>query len=306
MKKVVLLAALFTAFACTSEPETEAPNPQEFVFKTSKILSDFDPPNQDIIHLQELGFSGSSGVVLEKTDHVFDETYITYLMEGDIEIRQDKLLPMVEEIRSKNTDRQYRTWNLVESLPRTLHIIAINMYNPSLQTGLTRAVQNYNQVHGLDLHFTLEFRNVQGIPAILAAIEDSDILAKQIGGPAGGSAGFPSGGDPYSEVNVSGATANFGLDVVEHVFTHEIAHAIGLRHTDYFDRSISCSTGGNEGQANIGAVHIPGTPSTTNVDLESVFLSCFNGTETGEFSLFDQKALQNLYCNIQCAATLGD
>ncbi len=41
---------------------------------------------------------------------------------------------------------------------------------------------------------------------------------------------------------------------------HEMGHCIGMRHTDYMDRSYSC--GGvpdNEGDGGVGANHIPGT-----------------------------------------------
>ena len=82
----------------------------------------------------------------------------------------------------------------------------------------------------------------------------------------------------------------------EHVFTHELGHSIGFRHTDFFDRSISC--GGlfnNEGDAGVGAIHIPGTPATTDVDMNSIMLACFDGSENGEFSDFDIVALEEVY-----------
>jgi hypothetical protein len=72
-------------------------------------------------------------------------------------------------------------------------------------------------------------------------------------------------------------------------------HTIGLRHTDFFNRSISCGTGGDEGEAGVGAIHIPGTPETVNVDMNSVMLSCFTSYESGEFSNFDISALEWMY-----------
>ena len=75
--------------------------------------------------------------------------------------------------------------------------------------------------------------------------------------------------------------------------THEIGHCLGLRHTDYFNRSLSCGSGGNEGDGGVGANHIPGTP--TGFDANSIMLACFSSSEDGEFGPFDIKALEYLY-----------
>ena len=77
---------------------------------------------------------------------------------------------------------------------------------------------------------------------------------------------------------------------------HEIGHCIGFRHTDWFNRSISC--GGfpaNEGEGSIGAVHIPGTP--TGADLSSFMLSCipFSQGVDRPFTTADKVALDYLY-----------
>ena len=83
---------------------------------------------------------------------------------------------------------------------------------------------------------------------------------------AGGSAGFPSGGKPYGTINIGTGLQSYSVDVNEHVITHELGHAIGFRHSDYYNRSISCGGGGhNEGTAGVGAILIPGTPSTATV-----------------------------------------
>ncbi len=75
---------------------------------------------------------------------------------------------------------------------------------------------------------------------------------------------------------------------------HEIGHTMGFRHSDYYNRSLSCGTGGNEGSAGVGAILIPGTPSTATVG-GSVMNSCFRSSETGEFTSTDVTALQTLY-----------
>ena len=75
---------------------------------------------------------------------------------------------------------------------------------------------------------------------------------------------------------------------------HEIGHTIGFRHSDYYNRAISCGSGGNEGDSGVGAILIPGTPSSATVG-GSIMNSCFRSTETGEFTSSDVTALNYLY-----------
>jgi len=94
------------------------------------------------------------------------------------------------------------------------------------------AIENYNQ-----LNLTLTF--VRGSTGC-----DVTISAKTTSG-VGGSSGFPSGGKPYGTINIGTGLQSYSVDVNEHVITHEIGHTIGFRHSDYYNRSISCGTGGN-------------------------------------------------------------
>ena len=112
-----------------------------------------------------------------------------------------------------------------------------------------------------------------------------------------GSAGFPSGGDPYGEVRMSGIipSYNWSQEAIATVMAHELGHCIGFRHTDYFDRSISCGgSTANEGDGGVGAVHIPGTPTGATRNAGSWMLSCSDGSDR-QFNNDDKTALDFLY-----------
>ena len=212
-----------------------------------------------------------------------------YLLEGDIVITPENLEAMLqsEVAHVGAVGEQYRTTNLVGGLPRTITVIGYTggslALTSKMRTALQWAINNYNALN-TGLTFTLAFgTNWQAF----------DMVVYKPSGGAGGSAGFPSGGDPFQFIQIFSGTNSFSTNVNEHVITHEIGHALGLRHTDYFNRSLSCGTGGNEGSAGVGAILIPGTPS--GFDANSVMLACFSSSEDGEFGPFDRVALEFLY-----------
>ncbi|NMM48444.1 M57 family metalloprotease [Marinigracilibium pacificum] len=212
-----------------------------------------------------------------------------YLLEGDIIITPENLQEMLKsEIHSQGPNfEQYRTNNLV-SAPRTIRVIGYTANNSNgldntMRTALQWAVDNYNRLN-TGLNFTLTFGT---------NYNSYDMVVYRTSGGGGGSAGFPSGGKPYKWIQIQSGTSSYGTNVVEHVMTHEIGHAVGLRHTDYFNRSYSCGSGGNEGDGGVGAVHVPGTP--TGVDPNSIMLACFSANEDGEFGQYDIVALERLY-----------
>lgn len=183
---------------------------------------------------------------------------------------------------------QYRTTNLVNSGLRTICIdgTALSNFSLKFEVALDFAIANYN---ALDLTFSMQqtFGNTTNCDAIITA---------QVSGGTGGSAGFPAGGLPFGTINIGSGldSATFGVDTVEHVITHELGHCVGLRHSDFFNRSISCGVGGDEGDAGVGAIHIPGTPTGATVG-GSLMNSCFRTVETGEFSGSDIVALETIY-----------
>jgi hypothetical protein len=183
----------------------------------------------------------------------------------------------------RTSEEQYRTTNLVSGKTKICvnPTSTFNSYS-RLSAGLDLAIANYN---GLGLVFTMARGPTSGCSA--------NITAQTMSG-TGGSAGFPSGGNPYGTINIGTGLQSYSTDVNEHVISHELGHTIGFRHSDYYNRSISCGSGGNEGSAGVGAILIPGTPSTATVG-GSVMNSCFRSTETGEWTSTDRTAVQTLY-----------
>jgi hypothetical protein len=213
-----------------------------------------------------------------------------YLVEGDILLTEENFAEASTSpnLRIAETE-QYRTTNLVKSLPRTITISVSNL--PTVYaTATANAVARYNA-----LSLLIKFQIVSSSGNIQVVGFNQ--------GPSGGyitlgSSGFPTKqGNPYKQIQMNTNAAAYGsnpdVNYITSVLQHEIGHCIGFRHTDYFDRSYSCGgAAANEGASNIGAILIPGTPSTA--DANSWMLACSNGTDR-TFNTNDKIALNYLY-----------
>jgi hypothetical protein len=180
---------------------------------------------------------------------------------------------------------QYRTTNLVGLTLDTICVDGSRLGKEPFNTALDNALANYN-----NLNLTFRMVRTSGNQAGCDAL-----ISIRLSGPTGGSSGFPSGGLPFSSVQIGRGLASFATNTVAHVITHELGHCVGFRHSDFFDRSISC--GGqpsNEGDGGIGAILIPGTPSGAVLG-GSVMNSCFRTVEAGVFTSTDITALNALY-----------
>jgi hypothetical protein len=191
-----------------------------------------------------------------------------------------------EMLETNGTAEQYSTTNLMS---RTITKVCINPStafkgNSALMAGLNAAVSAYN---ALPLTFDMAVGPTTGCGANISITTTSG---------TGSSAGFPSGGKPYpGPVYIGTGTPAYGSGPTRHVIEHELGHCIGFRHTDYYNRSISCGgAASNEGTAGVGANLIPGTPSTAVLN-GSVYNSCYNSGSTGVFTSSDQTALNYLY-----------
>ena len=209
--------------------------------------------------------------------------------EGDILLTHNNLNEQSQSPNLRIAEvEHYRTVHTVRT-PRTVTISVTNLTEPySKATDL--AIQRYN-----NLNLKLKFKRVSSNGNI-------DIVGIDEPAEGGyitlGSSGFPtSSGSAYEQVlmntNPDAYGDNPNVQYLASVLTHEIGHCIGMRHTDYMNRSYSCNgTKINEGWSEIGAVRIDGTPSKP--DSESWMLSCSNGGNR-VFNENDIVALRYLY-----------
>ncbi|WP_109435128.1 MULTISPECIES: M57 family metalloprotease [Aquimarina] len=280
--KVLALCAIVAGFSTSCEKSDVASEAQpEAVTETVSKK-----------HLDGLAEAGvnPAGAFYESIQHPGQEP-VDYLTSGDISIALENIAAQALAQDAENNAKQYRTNNLV-SRNRTINVIGYTggrfALTSRMRTGLQWAVNNYNALNNFSLNFNLTF----------ATSTNGDMVVYNAGGTGqGGQAEFPNGGNPGKFIQILGGMANASNNVNEHVIGHEMGHALGFRHTDYAQRRCG---GANEGQAGVGAINIPGTPTANRwgqngLDSDSIMISCFDGTEDGEFSNFDIVALQFLY-----------
>lgn len=205
-----------------------------------------------------------------------------YIVEGDILLSPADLNSVPEsQFLRIGGEEQYRTTNLVRSLPRNITVSLASSLS-TWSTALNTAISRYNA-----LGLTITFTRVTSGANISIVNGTGSFLA---------SAGFPtSSGNPYNQIIlVSTAVAGQPQNTVASILAHEMGHCIGFRHTDYFNRSYSCGGSAvNEGSAGVGAINIPGTP--TGADPNSWMLSCIGSGQNRPFNANDKVALNYLY-----------
>ena len=222
------------------------------------------------------------GVLDDGTVYVGGDAVVTLEASREMAAAQGaKTKPGSEADRSK----QYSTNNLIAS---SVEKICVNgaAFTGTISTALDAAIARYN---ALPLHFQLERISSGSGPGC-----DAVITGNVVSG-TGGLAGFPSGGMPYNTFDIgSGIPTTYGLAPTTHVVMHELGHCIGFRHSDYYDRSISCNRNEYELPGTEGANLIPGTPAAATWN-GSVMNACYNAGSTGLWTDSDVVALKTLY-----------
>lgn len=258
----IALMAILAVMTVSCKKDAKAPTQPEAV--SDDVLA----------KIYNLGFSAKNVQVHEEG----------YLVEGDIVITKAELeqKPEMQFLRIAG-EEQYRTYNLVGSLPRTI-TVRVSSLPTAYITATDEAIRRYN-AENLSIRFS---RVTSGGNIVLSpAPSGAGYLA---------SAGFPSGGNPYGSVRVNSAYlgSNPGTNYLATILAHEIGHCIGFRHTDYMNRSYSCGGSAvNEGASTVGAVHIPGTP--TGPVSGSWMLACIGSGQNRPFNTSDRTALNYLY-----------
>jgi hypothetical protein len=261
IKQAFVFAATCTAFAfgCGAQPASPVDE------------------NQEIIdNLVQAGFP--------LTDIQVYDGQVFVGRDGQVSLQASR--EMLEVDASADGQEQYRTTNLVGTAVTNICVNG-SAFTGKFSTALTAAIANYNNL-GLRWHMTRTTGSTTGCSATITA---------RVSSGTGGSSGFPSGGRPFNTINIGSGlqSSTFPTATVTHVITHELGHTVGFRHSDFFNRSISCGGAAtNEGDGGVGAILIPGTPSGATVG-GSIMNSCFRQTETGRFTSTDITALNALY-----------
>lgn len=221
----------------------------------------------------------------------------SYLIEGDILLTSAQLNELVgvnpHELIVAN-EEHYRTTNVVSVPSSGQRIITVRLGSgfPSYySTGLDQSLARYN-----NLNLRIRFQRVTSGGDIV--ISGANLGTTSGGGCILGQAsGFPSAsGNPSKGFTLSTSSCATSYlstaNKADEVMAHEIGHGIGFRHTDYMNRS-SCGQNSNEGSAGVGAIWIPGTPTTVTGSYNSWMMACTNGNPA--FSSADGTALNYVY-----------
>jgi hypothetical protein len=288
-----LAAATLTALAFTACTTDDLERDDE---DPSAAAADLDDETREIVeNLEQAGYP-EDGIEIDEEGRV--------VVGGDAVVTVEASREMIGLTRNgedpedgEDQFRQYRTTNVIAAEVDDICIngSALAPY-ANLSAGLNGAIANYNNQN---LTFNMMRINGPSAPGC-----DVVINVELWVGRNDAQAGFPSGGLPFRTVWMGTGVGSFGVPVATHVFTHELGHAIGLRHTDYYNRGISGCPGGNEGQAAEGAHHIPNTPTTAAWN-GSIMNACYNAGSTGVWDPEDVDALHQLYGRDCCSVGSG-
>jgi len=210
-----------------------------------------------------------------------------YVVEGDMLLTPEVLASAAGyKTMRVGAEEQYRTTNLVGSLPRTLTVSLSTQFPSAYVTAIDEAIRRYNAAN-LQLKFTRITSGTADLPVKYSSSLGAGVL--------GQSGGFPTNGNPAPGFTLVPSVINStNTNYIATIMAHEMGHCIGFRHTDYMNRAYSCGgSASNEGASTVGAILIPGTPSAP--DPNSWMLACVGNGVNRPFNTNDVTALNYVY-----------
>ena len=242
-----------------------------FAGACSDVAGPAAPENQDRLLRQIAALGFRTDMVQDHGDYV--------LVEGDIYLPKSWLQgPALPATTDPMQPRfQYRTTNLVGS-PKVQQI-KVDLSGLTSQTAWKTAAQAaLTHWSGIANSYV---RLVEGTPA------DITVTTNCTSSNVAASASWPSGGNPGNIIYVNTC---FGYSTTSaqkvHNMVHEFGHTLGFRHSNYTQLGETAST--------IGAIRVPGTPTSGN-DAGSVMNGGTALNAWAGFSSNDRLATRTLY-----------
>lgn len=217
-----------------------------------------------------------------------------FIVEGDINILKSSLRQFVARHSPSRTSfpdtsefalQQYRTSTIVTAANADKIVIdlsALDASAPEWASAARLAIASWNLTGQQGSWIGIE----EGAPADIYVIPE-DTFPTHVAGAARFPIHAAISGKPGDTIWVNPAFLGTASSR-HHTVAHEIGHAVGLRHTNWYTRNELDPEG-------IGAVHIPGTPGLTG-ETGSIMNGGIAGTPWGSgFTEYDKIAIRTLY-----------
>jgi len=245
----------------------------------------FEPTGEQLDKLFALGVNTNDVVIKDIT--TLDGKTSKYLVAKDILVPETSLDSLPDLRVLDNDGKEYTEENLVSKKARNINILGYtgrnNTLTSKMQTALRWAVNNYNSLSN-SLHFNLSFgADYDTADIVVYLIDTTDI---------GGNSGFPDvSGQPYKWIQIYSGTSILPTNISEYVISHQIGHAIGLRHQDWHDNH-SCGYL-DSFSSDLQSIKVSGKSIPLHSD--SMMMTCPSLYENGELTDIDKALLNALY-----------
>jgi len=266
--KLLTLAALATVMTTISSCK-----------KDEHLNASTSSESETVDYIKSLGYSDSQ----------IQDIGSEYLVDGDILFPKNLELP--KHGKSAGKTSQYGTGYYI-----TGNLILIKI-DPSMNgyiSEIQSAIQQWNNIANSRLTFQI-YDEVHGTPNVT-------ITNANLGNGVCGAAYFPYNGNPGSLVRINTQVIqNNSFEQRQRTIAHEIGHAIGMRHTNWFN-NYETQTGYDEAGHPASAVNIPGTP--TGEDSNSLMNGGQCGSGATILSLYDKAFVEYVYPKYTNAAPI--